>query len=63
MPSTQREIIRRLMEDFGMTHVYPEDLFYKTHKISRADFLAKLQATSNEDEQEQLLLSLHDDPA
>jgi len=40
----QREAIRKLMEVHGLTHLYPEDVFYNTHKISRADFLQKLES-------------------
>ena len=63
MPASTREVIRKLIEDYGITHLYSEDMFYKTHKISRSDFLAKLQAASSEQEREQLILSLYDDPA
>lgn len=50
MTSASRETERKLKEDFGMTHVYPEDVFYRTHKISRDDFVVKLeQAKSKED--------------
>lgn len=32
-----------LRDEFGLTHVYPEELFYRTHKITQKDFLAKLR--------------------
>jgi hypothetical protein len=34
--------MRKLIEDFGITYLYSEDMFYKVHKISRADLLARL---------------------
>jgi hypothetical protein len=38
-------------------------MFYKTHKISRKDFLSKLEAASSDQAREDLLLSLYDDAA
>lgn len=32
-----------LKDEFGLKAVYPEELFYQTHKISQKDFLAKLR--------------------
>ncbi len=55
--------MRKLIEEHGLTHLYSEDMFYKVHKISRADFLQKLERTSNEVEREQTILSLYDDEA
>lgn len=38
----QKEVVRNLIEVYGFKYLYSESKFYKTHKISRADFLAKL---------------------
>jgi hypothetical protein len=54
--------MRKLIKDFGITHLYPEDKFYQAHKITRADFASRLEsATPNE--REAIILSLYDDPA
>lgn len=39
MTAVQRETLRKLIEDHGMTHLYSEDMFYQAHKVSRGDFL------------------------
>lgn len=38
-------------------------MFYKTHKISREDFLQKLDSTPSEEHREKLIMELFDDPA
>lgn len=53
--------MKRLVEDYKLTEVYPEDVFYKTHKITRKDFLNKLDKASSNEEREKLILSLYDD--
>jgi len=63
LPASQREVIRKLIEDFGISHIYPEDMFYKVHKISRADFLAKLEGAQSGEEREKIILGLYDDEA
>ena len=39
----EREAIKKLMTVYGIKHLYPDELFYKTHKISRLDFFEKLE--------------------
>jgi hypothetical protein len=46
-----------------MKYLYPEKQFYKTHKMSRAEFLKRLEGASSDEEREQLLMSLYDDEA
>ena len=63
LPTFQREVIRKLIEDFGISHLYSEDMFYKVHKVSRADFLAKLEGFQSEEEREKSIMALFDDEA
>ena len=51
------------MKTHGLNYLYPEDIFYQTHKISRVDFLNKLDNAATVEEKEQLILSLYDDEA
>ena len=39
--------LRKGLSKHGFDFVYPEDLFYRTHKISRKDFLAQLDASQD----------------
>lgn len=32
-----------LRKEFGLSHVYPQDLFYRTHKITQKDLLTTLR--------------------
>lgn len=41
---------KALREEFGIKIVYPADLFYKTHKITQIDFLAKLRDAGSDAE-------------
>jgi hypothetical protein len=41
-----------LKKEFGLTYVYPDELFYKTHKISQKDFLQKLQDLRKENKED-----------
>ena len=43
MTPGDRETYNKLVNDYGFTHLYPEDKFYNTHKLSRAEFLGKLE--------------------
>ena len=43
-----------MKEGFGMTYIYPDELFYKTHKISQKDFLLKLHGLRKENKEEQV---------
>lgn len=52
---------KALRDDFGIKIVYPADLFYKTHKITQIDFLAKLRDAGSDAEVKQLVGSLFDD--
>ncbi len=56
----ETEIDRKLAE-FGLSHVYPEEVFYKTHKLSKADFLLKLEEAESDEDRESLIDSLWDD--
>lgn len=38
-------------------------MFYKTHKISRVDFLSKLQRAKDPQEREAIIMELYEDPA
>lgn len=40
-----------LRKEFKLWHVYPSELFYRTHKISQKDFLSKLRDAKNEAEE------------
>ena len=46
----EREVLRKLIEVYHFKHLYPESKFYKTHKITRAEFVAKLESSKSEDE-------------
>ena len=54
---SETEAEKALRTDFGLTIVYPEEHFYRTHKISQKDLLEKLRAAS-EQEREKILLEL-----
>lgn len=43
-----------LRKEFGLTIVYPQDLFYRTHKISQKDLLATLRQLKQQGDQEAL---------
>lgn len=44
MTHQEKEVIKRLYHEYGMKYLYPEKLFYKTHKMSRAELLKKLDS-------------------
>jgi hypothetical protein len=46
----EREVLRKLIEVYRFKHLYPESKFYKTHKITRAELVAKLESSKSEDE-------------
>ena len=52
-----------MIEDFGFTHLYSEDMMYKVHKITRADLALKLTETKTEEEREKIIMNLYDDEA
>lgn len=52
---------KALRDEFGIKMVYPADLFYKTHKITQIDFLAKLRDAGSNVEIKKLVDSLFDD--
>ena len=56
-------MIRTLIEDFGFTHLYSEDMMYKVHKITRADLALKLTEAKTEEEREKIIMNLYDDEA
>jgi len=62
--SSDSEEAKALREEFGLSIVYPSDLFYKTHKISQPDFLAKLRTARDSGKPEKVekyILSLFKD--
>lgn len=54
--------MHELVHTYGFKHLYNEDLFYKTHKVSRSDFLAQLKE-ADESKRDDLIMGLYDDPA
>jgi len=56
LPAAEREVLRKLIQDHGLSYLYPEDMFYKTHKISRKDFVAKLDSASSDQAREDLIM-------
>ena len=52
---------KALKDEFGLKMVYPADLFYRTHKITQKDFLAKLREAKNDAIVKELKDSLYDD--
>ena len=40
-----------LRKEFGLTHLYPQDLFYRTHKISQKDLLTTLRELHQQGDQ------------
>jgi hypothetical protein len=63
MPASTREVLRKLSEEHGITHLYNEEMFYKVHKITRADFLAKLEEAGSQEARDKIIMALYDDPA
>jgi hypothetical protein len=43
--------------------MYPDDLFYKVHKISKGDLIQKLDSAKSQEERDKILMSLYDDEA
>jgi hypothetical protein len=41
--------------------LYSEEVFYKTHKISRKDFAEKLENAQSEEERQRLIGELYED--
>ena len=41
--NAEKEIIRSLKENYGLKYLHEEEVFYKLFKISRQDFLNKLE--------------------
>ena len=50
-----------LKTEFGLKMVYPADMFYKTHKITQKDFLAKLRDAGSDSKVREIIDSLYDD--
>lgn len=63
IPPSEKEVIRKLIEDFGITHLYPEDMMYKVHKITRADLAKKLTDAKSSEERDSIIMALYDDEA
>ncbi|CDW72833.1 UNKNOWN [Stylonychia lemnae] len=58
----EREVIRKLIKDHGIKYLYSEKQFYKIHKMSRAEFLKKLDACQTQEEKETVIMALYEDP-
>lgn len=56
-PRKETELMTQLREKYGLI-AYPDDLFYKTHKITHQDFFDKLEAS---DKPDAILEKLFDD--
>ena len=56
----ETEAEKALREEFNLKIVYPEEMFYRTHKISQQDLLDKLRQASDT-EREKILLELFSD--
>ena len=52
---------KALKAEFGLKMVYPADMFYKTHKITQKDFLAKLRDAGSDSKVREIIDSLFDD--
>ena len=52
MPPKEKEIMRKLIFDYGLKYLHSEQKFYKVYKISRADFLAQLERLDTAEEKE-----------
>ena len=52
---SETEAEQGLRKEFNLKVVYPEELFYRTHKISQKDLLDKLRASSTAEREEILL--------
>ena len=61
MPSSEKEVWRKLIEDYKIKFPYDEEKFYKTHKISRKDFIEKLEASKTHEEKDQIIMKLYED--
>ena len=44
---TESDTEKALREEFNLKIVYPEELFYRTHKISQKDLLEKLRGSND----------------
>ena len=61
MPASDREVWRKLIEVYKIKFPYDEEKFYKTHKISRKDFIEKLEALNSQEEKDQIIMKLYED--
>ena len=43
MPPRDREVLRKLMQEYGLKHLQSESKFYRLYKVTRADFLAQIE--------------------
>lgn len=49
MPASEREVWRKLIEEYGLKYPYNDELFYKTHKITRKDFISQMDSATKEE--------------
>ena len=52
---TESETEKALRTEFNLKIVYPEELFYRTHKISQKDLLDKLRESNGQDRENIIL--------
>lgn len=52
---------KALRDEFKLHFVYPDELFYQTHKISQRDFLSKLREAGSAKKVKKLIDKLYDD--
>jgi hypothetical protein len=55
MSASEKQVVRKLIDEHGLKYLYPEQIFYKTHKITRGDFLKKLESKQTPEEREELI--------
>jgi hypothetical protein len=53
--------MKKFIHDYGIKHLYSEEVFYKTHKVSRFDFFDKLESSNSKDEVDSLINKLYED--
>ena len=59
LSAQEREVVEKLAKH-GLKFPYPEDVFYRTHKISRKDLVSKLESSADPSS---VIDALYDDAA
>lgn len=57
MTMEERHVINRL-KDFGLKFVYDEPNFYKMFKLTRKDFLAKLDKAESDQKRDKIIMDI-----